>query len=209
MENNFEEQVVIFINKTVNNLCKNKLLNEIINDFENIKNTIFDSLNLLIENQKINKNDIESILKKIKINGIEYTKLEREWKTKTNTIYNKYSELNNILKGLNLFEKKFIFLEEKNTVVEVYDTGKKYIPTGKTIITEDIIRELDKLKEKEEGEYLADIFEGGFEAMNLTDKQFKILEKELIKRIQNKAKEQMDSFECKFDPYKEPENKVL
>lgn len=195
------ESIGTSISQVLNTYLKNKMPNQIIEEFQVIKKMVLDGLDIAANSRNLAGIEKEKFVIEmyhgIKINGIPLPKIEEEWEKINSAVNKEYKNLAEQLNKMNIFPQRTvkIFVENKDLDINIIDTGKKYIPNDDIIITEEIIKALDYLWNKENTQYLTNIFLDGHKALNLNDEQFEKIKNELMRRIHENANTEIQKNE--------------
>ena len=189
------------INTILNEILKDRSKNDIVKDFESIKNLCKSVLENKLDHSNININDrnnlTDSLLKQIIIKGETFEYLERKFNERNN-----YKKLNEILNELNFSQRKTVTIniDGINYDIDVFDTGFSYIPIEKHIFSQKLLDELNNLWQQDKIEKIADIIENGPASIHLDFETREKVNEELEKR--KKLKEnKYNSFTLKENNY--------
>ena len=211
---------IIRINEELNNILNDRSEFDIIKDYYSIKNLSASFIEMIaIKNdidEKERKSFIEDMLGKICIKGMYLNDIESKFKEKYNS-ENNYQSKNDKSNILKFFEKRTIKVNVNGIdyELEVYDTGAEYILVEQMMLTDDMLKAINKLNKERRIDRIANIIEQGAYSIYLDEETKKLVEKKLqdkkntinqnFSSLKLDTKVSKDNFEKYFNEQSETE----
>lgn len=211
---------IIRINEELNNILNDRSEFDIIKDYYSIKNLSASFIEMIaIKNdidEKERKSFIEDMLGKICIKGMYLNDIESKFKERYNS-ENNYQSKNDRSNTLKFFEKRTIKVNVNGIdyELEVYDTGAEYILVEQMMLTDDMLKAINKLNKERRIDRISNIIEQGAYGIYLDEETKKLVEKKLQDRkntinqnfspLKLDTKVSKDNFEKYFNGQSETE----